>query len=265
MKIVLSFLALLAALVMCSDAAFGQVYVQEHLPEGAKARIGKGRVYELAYSPDNTLLAVASTIGIWIYDARSGEALKLLTVPMESVRSIAFSPDGQSLAGGSSDGRLQLWEVRTGALMLTLKGHTASIRSVVFSPDGRTLASGGNDKTIGLWDLHTGELKTTFTGHTDRVYSVAFSPDGQSLASGGRDELIRIWDVRTGEPLRTFAGHAGYISAVAYAPDGETLATHGKVLSGWHQARYCKHYRHLDLRCGDRKTDRSAHWAYGSC
>ena len=227
MKTVFSVLVLFAASVICFSDAFGQTYIQEYLPEGAKARIGKGRVNELAYSPDNTLLAVASTIGIWIYDARSGEALKLLTEHTESVGSIAFSPDGQSLVGGSDDGTLRLWDVRTGASMLTLKGHTGSVRSVVFSPDGRTLASGGHDKTIRLWDPDAGKRKATLTGHTDRVYSIAFSPDGQSLASGGRDELIRIWDVRTGELLRTFAGHAGYISTVAYALDGEVLATHG--------------------------------------
>jgi hypothetical protein len=65
MKTVLSFFAFLAASGLCISNVFAQAYMQEHLPEGAKARIGKGYVYELAYSPDSTKLAVASTIGIW--------------------------------------------------------------------------------------------------------------------------------------------------------------------------------------------------------
>ena len=227
MKIVLSFLVLLAASVICSPDAFGQAYMQAYLPEGAKARIGKGRVHELAYSPDSTKLAVASTIGIWLYDAQTGEALKLLTGHTDSVRAICFNRDGSTLASGSHDATIRLWDVRTGVPTVTLEGHTGNVYSVVFSPDGRTLASGSSDKTIRLWDSRTGELKATLTGHTAGVYSVAFSPDGQSLASGSWDEFIKFWDVDTGELLRTIAGHAVSVSVVVYSPDGETLASYG--------------------------------------
>ena len=86
--------------MICSADAFGQAYTQEHLPEGAKARIGKGWVYELAYAPDGTRLAAASTIGIWLYDARTREPLRLLTGHTDYVRCVAFSPDGRTLASG---------------------------------------------------------------------------------------------------------------------------------------------------------------------
>ena len=107
MKIVFSFLALLAASALC----LSNVFAQAHLPEGAKTRIGKGGVYELAYTPDGTQLAAASAIGIWIYDARTGEALRLLTGHTDYVRCVAFSPDGTVLVSGSYDGTVLLWDL----------------------------------------------------------------------------------------------------------------------------------------------------------
>ncbi|MGI2909791.1 WD40 repeat domain-containing protein, partial [Hassallia sp. VBCCA 56010] len=75
-----------------------------------------------------------------------------------SVRSVAFSPDGKTLASGSDDNTIKLWDVATGKLSQTLTGHSNSVRSVAFSPDGKTLASGSDDNTIKLWDVATGKL-----------------------------------------------------------------------------------------------------------
>ena len=80
---------------------FAQDYTQWGLPDGAKARLGKGTVSEVKYSPDGTKLAVASSIGVWIYDAQTGEELDLFTGHTHSVHSVAFSPDGNTLASGS--------------------------------------------------------------------------------------------------------------------------------------------------------------------
>ena len=77
------------------SSSFAQQYTQWHLPEGAIARFGKGRVKGIAYFPDGTRLAVKSTIGIWIYDVRTGEELDLLTGDMRGNRAMAFSPDGK--------------------------------------------------------------------------------------------------------------------------------------------------------------------------
>ena len=203
MKIGLSFFARLAAAVLCCSNVFAQAYMQEHLPEGAKGRIGKGEVYQLAHSPDSTQLAAASTIGIWIYDARTGEALKLLTGHTDYVRCVAFSPDGRTLASGSSDTTIRLWDAGTGEPKATFTGHTSSVYSVAFSPDGETLASGGSDEFIKFWDVRTGELLQTFAGHAAAVSSVVYSPDGETLASYGADRRIHIWDANTGEFLRS--------------------------------------------------------------
>ena len=165
MKTVLSFFALLAAAALCCSNVFAQAHTQEHLPEGAKARIGRGVVYELAYSPDSAKLAVASTIGIWIYDARTREVLRLLTGHTDYVRCVAFSPDSRTLASGSYDGTIRLWDADTGKPKATLTSHTGRIYSVAFSPYGQTLTSGGSDEFIKFWDVRTGELLQTFAGH----------------------------------------------------------------------------------------------------
>ena len=140
---------------------FAQDSPQWHLPEGATARLGKGRISgEIAYSPDGTRLAVAGSIGIWLYDAQTDEALDLLTGHTGLVYSVSFSPDGNTLASGSWDNTVRLWDATTGSPLRTLTGHTDWVYSVSFSPDGNTLASGSWDNTVRLWDATTGSLRT---------------------------------------------------------------------------------------------------------
>jgi tetratricopeptide (TPR) repeat protein len=140
---------------------------------------------------------------------------------------VAFSPDGQTLASGSGDKSVRLWDAKTGQPRATLKGHTGEVRSVAFSPDGRALASAAGDRVVRLWDVATGRPGTTLQGPTSDVVAVAFSPDGRTLAGGCVDKtaLVRLWDVGTGQATASLQGHTGQVWSVAFSPDGQTLAS----------------------------------------
>ena len=141
---------------LCFSNAFGKENPQWRLPVGAKARIGKGGVKEIKYFRDGTQLAVASTIGVWVYDVHTGEPIDLLTGHTGPVNSIVFSPDGSTFATGSDDNTIRLWDANTRQHKTSFVGHTDAVNSVAFSPDGNRLASGSADNTVRLWNLQTG-------------------------------------------------------------------------------------------------------------
>jgi WD40 repeat protein len=111
----------------------------------------------------------------------------------DSVRSVAFSPDGTRIVSGSGDKTLRLWDVSSGqSIGAPLQGHEGSVMSVAFSPDGTRIVSGSGDKTQRLWDAKSGQpIGAPLQGHENPVSSVAFSPDGTRIVSASYDCTLR--------------------------------------------------------------------------
>ncbi len=142
-----------------------------------------------------------------------------------AVLSVAFDPNGKTLASGSSDNRVKLWNARSGKLLRTPERWFGNVWSVAFDPQGATLASGGYDNRLELWESCSGKLLYRLEGHKYQVLSVMFNPQGGTLASGSDDGTVKLWEVPSGKLLRTLEGHEYGVSSVAFDPQGVTLAS----------------------------------------
>ena len=228
------FVGLLTIFTVAANT-FAQDDATSGLPEGAKARLGRGKitagVIAVAMSPDGQTIASGSANGVvYLWDANTNNHLHTLTGHRDTVNSLSFSPDGTIVASGSYDDTARLWDVNTGSHLRTLTGHADWIRDVSFSPDGTIIATASGDRTVRFWDVNTGNHFRTFTGHTHWVRSVSFSPDGTIIASGSYDNTLRLWDAKTGNELRTLTGHTtgvngGWtgVASVAFSPDGTLI------------------------------------------
>ena len=141
------------------------------------ARLGQGQIRDVAWSPDGETLAIASSIGVWLYDSDNlAHQPRLFEGHSKPVTSVAFSPDGSTLASGSWDQTVRLWDVSSGTSVATLEGHSNWVETIAFSPDGALLATGGGDTTVRLWNADSGELLHTFVSGMGSVVDIAFSP-----------------------------------------------------------------------------------------
>ena len=228
----LPMISTLFLLTFLSSAAFSQNHTRLGLPVGAKARLGKGRIHQIKYFPDGKRLAVATSIGIWIYDVQTGEALDLLTGHTAPVKSIAFSPDGETLAAGSEDNTIRLWDSKTHKLKAICIGHEKGVNLLAFSRDGKMLASTSKDWKMRLWDARIGKSLQTITGcGAEDMYAMAYSPDGMMFLTFRYDDrdaaYIEFWDAQNGEFLNAVLIETNF-DAAAISPDCKILAVVGK-------------------------------------
>ncbi len=185
---------------------------------------------------------------------------------------IAFSPGGEYLAAGSTDGNVGLWNVETGKGDIIAKAHPDQVRAVAFSPDGTLFATGSDDTTVGLWSVPNLDPLHVYRGHESAVFALSFSADGTTLASGAFDGQCKlwdmqnelryraageklaysldagllaglvgtdaaVWDLQNGHRIRTLPLASQEVPAIALSADGRLAATATKTPDGQHAVR----------------------------
>ncbi len=207
-----------------------QEATKTNLSEGAKLRIGKGVLGEIAYFPDSTRFAVATSIGTWVYDSITGKELYQLTDHTNGVDIIRFSPDGNIIATESPDKGIHMWNTNTRNHIRTLSDNKLRLYDPVFSPNGKiiTVKYVENFTNFRFYDVKTGKHINTISQPAIHFYKRRFSPDSKTLATWQYNH-IKLWDVTTAKQLKTInnpaeSQHDGKIEDVQFSPNGRTLS-----------------------------------------
>ncbi len=242
-KIRLFSIVILLIAGILSNSSLAQDQTEWHFAEAAKMRLGKGRINSIQFSPDGSRFAVSTSIGIWMYDAHTGEELSLIALlPGEGrdVTAMAFSPDGKILASGEEGGVGRLWDVTTGKPIVTFKEvpvpRYAKLRALAFSANGTKLIGVVENREINVWelgkDMNPPTLLRTIKGQKSWWSDVLMllSPDTRLLANTTADWKnrifhIQLWDATTGNLSHTLTGHTSWIKSIALSADSKFLVS----------------------------------------
>ncbi|WP_158891295.1 hypothetical protein [Amycolatopsis anabasis] len=192
-----------------------------------------GPVAAVAFTGDaNDILAAVGEDGTVLLWRMGGAAL--LSRPVPTILGTALSRDGRTLAAGSTDGTVSLWDATTRQQSATLTGPGGPVAALAFNGAGDTVAAGGADGTIRLWDVRSRREIHAFTGHNSPIRGLAFGGDGRTLAGVGADGTVRLLDVPERREVAAFTGHVSPVASVqevAFSQDGKLLATAGEDLT----------------------------------
>lgn len=235
---------LLIVLVVIATASSS--FSQERGGDAAKAPVLVGEplmrlkhfatVQAAAYSPDGKFIAsVGASPENWIriWNADSGQQLRVLKGHTFYVKSLVFSPDSKRLVSASDDQSIRVWDVEGGKELFQLDDHAQATRSnaVCFSPDGKLIVSGGRsrDSRLVVWDSATGREVRRFRSKTAFLLSIAMSPDGKTIVCGNNDYTVTLIDFESERCLQTFNGsgerdRGAHIESAVFSPDGSIVA-----------------------------------------
>jgi WD40 repeat protein/beta-lactamase regulating signal transducer with metallopeptidase domain len=215
--------------VLASGGIDGRVLIRDLAPGSKPAELAsfKGPIIDLQCSPDGLTLAVVAkgrAGAVDLFDLASRRLRGILPARGSDLSSLAFSPDGSTIATLGVGGTIALFDAST------LKERSSWIspegRSIAFSPDSRFLATGHRSGEVLLWNAGSGLKLATLIGHAGAVSRVTFAPDGRTVAASGLEGTVRLWNLgaRKVTPRASLNGSLACIGPVAISPDGQTLA-----------------------------------------
>ena len=155
-------------------------------------------------------------------------AFHFSTEEENTIRSVAITPNGQTIVTGDSEGQIRVWNGLTGKLEQTFPGSEDNIKAVVISADGNTIISAGEDSSIRIWNRRNGQLERTLNGHEEEVNALALSSNGRIIVSGSNDRTIKIWNRTTGKLEKTLQGHQEGVKSVAISKHGNIVISGGQ-------------------------------------
>ncbi len=191
-------------------------------------QVGVSRSIEkIAFHPHKNLLAVGGHgMSIILWNAETAEPVGELKDPSldDYTYTLAFSPDGHTLASGSGDHKIRIWDLKTMKLQKTFEGYRTSPSSLAYHPHKSLLYSGGEDRNIRVWDLEKGTMIKTLVGHQGGVNQLIFNKKGTRLYSGAGDGTICIWNEQSVNPIKTLKGKSLGLFTIALSPDESIIA-----------------------------------------